>query len=264
MHTKMILFLIVLAGVFCGSAPAQSVELLPAKPTSADSVRLRLAEFCTRSDPFAVNAYHVSMARNKITVRLGPQIGGSLCPGGVFQFPFIVDLGRLPPGDYTVTVERAPFATNPPSIALDNAPFTVTDPTNKHLPYVRLDYSGHWWDPNDPGWGLFIWHGAADQILAAWFTYGTDGKPIWHVIQPSFPGVRNPWFTFASTYYDLPLYQTSRAPGTSVPPSNPTTVTQIGDARLDFSDYGSADEGKFIYTLKGGVTQTRNIRRFRP
>ena len=54
-----------------------------------------------------------------------------------------------------------------------------------------------------------------DRVLAAWFTYGADGKPIWHVFQPT-------WQTFATTA-TADLLRTSRPPGTTIPPPNPTT-----------------------------------------
>ena len=123
--------------------------------------------------------------------------------------------------------------------------------------------SHNWWDPNDAGWGLFIWHDARDRVLAAWFTYGTDGKPIWYTFQPA-------WDTFAATFPAL-LTQTSRMPGPTVPPPNPTSYTAVGTASLDFTSRPNAttgaipiDAGTFTYTFTGGPTTVRNIQRFKP
>ena len=148
-------------------------------------------------------------------------------------------------------------ATIPTNTVFANVPFTVADARSvKTYPFVRLDYSGSWWDPNDAGWGLFIWQDARDNTLAAWYTYGTDGKAIWYVFQPK-------WQT---GYATLPtdMVQTNRAPGATIPPPNPTSTTVVGTASLDFTNFGTADTGKFTYTITGGATQVRNIQRFKP
>ena len=231
--------------------------LVPANPTSFDNIKLLMASrTCGGSLPYKGNSYNVSMAQNKITITVGEQLTCCVptCPP---NFPYDeIDIGRLPAGNYTITTVLGPsnFSGGP---AITNAPFTVTDARLlKTAPYVRLDYSGHWWDPNDSGWGLFIWHDALDNVLAAWFTYGTDGKPIWYVFQPT-------WQTFAATT-TTPMRQTSRPPGTTIPPPNPTTYTAVGTASLDFTNLGTADEGKFTYTFTGGPTTVRNIQRFKP
>ena len=229
--------------------------LLPANPTSADNLKLSLARSCGRVT-FPADAYRVSMSNNVITVRLAPytSIIVPTCP----PTPRVeVDIGRLPAGNYSLDVFQLGNASIPEEAVLSNVAVTITEARNLKLaPYVRLNYSGHWWDPNDSGWGLFIWHDASDHLLAAWFTYGTDGKPIWYV----FDGL---WQTPSATR-DAPLLQTSRPPGPIVPPPNPTSVTSVGNARLDFTNLGTADEGKFIYTFTGGTTQERKIQRFKP
>ena len=101
-----------------------------------------------------------------------------------------------------------------------------------------------------------IWHDARDNLLAAWFTYAADGKPIWYTFQPK-------WQTSSATV-ETALLQTSRAPGATVPPPNPTAFVVAGAVSLDFTNFGTADEGKLIYTLTGGAKQVRNIQRFKP
>ena len=120
------------------------------------------------------------------------------------------------------------YGTTPITTEFSNAPFTIAGArVAKTAPYVRLNYSGHWWDPNDPGRGLFFWHDARDNVLAAWFTYGADGKPIWYAFQPT-------WQTFAATVTPN-LLQSSRMPGPTSPPPNPTTYMVAGTASLDFT-----------------------------
>ncbi len=265
MKKRMALFVLTLATVLCwGQARAQVAltddpYLLPANPTSADNLKLSLrGRTCGGNNVYKANSYRVSMVQNNITVTVGERVPNlqPLCPPTPRDE---IDLGRLPAGNYTLTViDVTSIATGRPYNGdFSNAPFSIADARLlKSEPYVRLDYSGHWWDPTDPGWGLFIWHDARDNVLAAWFIYGTDGKPIWYVFQPT-------WQTFAATTTSA-MRHTSRPPGTTIPPPNPTTYTAVGTASLDFTNFGTADEGKFSYTFTGGPTTVRNIQRFKP
>jgi hypothetical protein len=198
------------------------------------------------------------MHNNHLTISLGTQVDSGVVPIGNIcaEIPGEeIDLGRLPAGNYTMSlVDPVPRTTKP---VFTNVSFTVTDArTTKTAPYVRLDYSGTWWDPNDSGWGLFIWHDAKDNVLAAWFTYGADGKPMWWVFQPTWQG----------DYHtnDADLVQTSRPPGATSPPPNPTAAVRIGSARLNFGRTTVAESGTITYTIGNGPTLTRNIVRFKP
>ena len=257
----------VLAQLQIPGTTGNSNYLLPANPTSADNLKLSMGRSCSDFYRYKGNAYQVSMSQNSITVTRGevPASANPVCPISARDE---IDLGRLPAGNYTLTIVNNPNSPPlTPSYSGDtfsNVPFTITDARLlKVAPFVRLDYSGHWWDPNDSGWGLFIWHDARDNVLAAWFTYGADGKPIWYVFQPT-------WQTFAATT-TTPMRQTSRPPGTTIPPPNPTTYTSVGTASLDFTVLGNAalasalgDAGTFTYTFTGGPTTVRNIQRFKP
>ena len=246
------------AGAEAQLPPFGTTALLPLNPTSFDSLKLSLLDrSCGGAFRYKADAYRVSMSQNVITVTLGETEHNlrTLCPASSREE---IDLGRLPAGNYTLNVIEAANGVAPRSgVVIANAPFTVTDArAAKTAPYVRLDYSGHWWDPNDSGWGLFIWHDARDNLLAAWFTYAADGKPIWYTFQPK-------WQTSSATF-ETALLQTSRAPGATVPPPNPTTFVVAGAVSLDFTNFGTADEGKLIYTLTGSAKQVRNIQRFKP
>ena len=264
MKNRFSLFAIVLFTILCGdrvyaqlSPAVVEAALLPANPTSTDNLKLSMKRTCSSDFPYKANSYLVSMAQNNITIKRGdvlPQI--NVCPGLISPREEF-DLGRLPAGDYTVTMIDSANTSFPNRVLIDHSTFTVTDArVAKTAPYVRLDYSGHWWDPNDSGWGLFIWHDARDNLLAAWFTYAADGKPIWYTFQPK-------WQTSSATF-ETALLQTSRAPGATVPPPNPTAFVVAGAVSLDFTNFGTADEGKLIYTLTGGAKQVRNIQRFKP
>ncbi len=71
------------------------------------------------------------------------------------------------------------------------------------------------------------------------------------------------WTSNAATS-TVALIETSRMPGPTIPLPNPTTSTVVGTASLDFTNVGSADEGKFTVTFAGGVKQIINIQRFKP
>ena len=255
------------AVLFAGLARAQltihdDTALLPVNPTSADNLTLSLrGRTCGGALAYTGNSYSVSMSQNNITVTLGARRTDTLIPTCPPTTRDEIDLGRLPAGNYTLTTVLGANGSTASGPAVTNVPFTITDARLlKVAPYVRLDYSGHWWDQNDSGWGLFIWHDARDNVLAAWFTYGTDGKPIWYVFQPR-------WQTdYATVTTDL--LRTSRPPGTTVPPPNPTTYAVAGTASLDFTHIDGgvavADQGKFTYTFTGGPTTVRNIQRFKP
>ena len=236
--------------------PFGTSTLLPVNPTSADNLKLSISDrTCGGRVPYKANPYRVSMLANAVTVTLGESVPGlvPLCPPTPREE---IDLGRLPPGNYTLTL-IGQSGIDAGGTLIDKAPFTVSDARAlKTAPYVRLDYSGHWWDPNDSGWGLFIWHDARDNVLAAWFTYTPDGKPMWYVFQPT-------WTTSSATVTS-PLRQTSRLPGLTSPPPTATTYATVGSASLDFTNFGTADEGKLTYTFTGGTQQVRNIQRFKP
>ena len=210
------------------------------------------------------NLYRVSMAQNVITVNLGNNSDEIAFPsaGCNIASPDVVEIGRLPAGNYILNVVEPPSTNLPtaPTKLVDGYAFIVTDArAAKASPWVRLDYSGHWWDPADSGWGLFIWQDAkspTDSILAAWFTYAPDGKSQWYVFQPT-------WQTHSATA-TASLILTARPPGPTSPPPGNTSLNTMGTARLDFTEAGAAGVGKITYKFGDGPTLVRTIRRFVP
>ena len=214
------------------------------------------------------NLYRVSMAQNVITVNLGNNSDEIAFPsaGCNIASPDVVEIGRLPAGNYILNVVEPPSTNLPtaPTKLVDGYAFTVTDArAAKASPWVRLDYSGHWWDPADSGWGLFIWQDAkspTDSILAAWFTYAPDGKSQWYVFQPT-------WQRHSVTT-TAPLLITARGPGpTSPPPGNAAnipSVMAVCTASLDFDEGSATGVGKITYKFGDGPTLVRTIRRFVP
>lgn len=44
-----------------------------------------------------------------------------------------------------------------------------------------VDYTDLWWNPNESGWGITLTQ-QYNIVFAAWFTYDTNGTPVWYVV----------------------------------------------------------------------------------
>ena len=228
-------------------------------PTSADNIVLSFPLIVCPTPVPLKDWYRVAMVDGRIRITLGPigRTPGQLCPSAPPGIYMYADIGRLPAGNYTIDVVRE-ASDGTTTVIQSNIALSVSDGrSGKVSPYVTLNYSGSWWDPSDPGWGLFIWQDARDRLLAAWFDYGADGKPVWYTIQAG------SWVGF-SVYQGLLI--TSSRPGGATQNSAVTYET-VGSAQLQFGSPSNGDshgdEGQFIYTLNG-VTKTKTIRRFKP
>ena len=241
--------------------PTAAVVFAPMQPTSADTVLLKIPRTCANSN-YIGPGYRVSAANGRIRVDilLGPP---PPCAVGLPPAPtLLVEIGRLPAGQYTLDiVEGRLFAFEFVLATLtSNLSLNVADHrANKVAPAVRLNYSDHWWDPNNSGSGLFIWQDARDQLLAAWFTYSADGKAVWYTVQAG------AWVS--ATRYEGKIVETSRFPnlvaGGLIDGTGPTNVQVIGTASLDFAGDDGANAGVFTYNLDSSPgTRSRNIRRF--
>ncbi len=235
-------------------------EFVPAQPSSADTVFLKISRTCSNAN-YLNPGYRVSAINGRISVYIFLARPPPPCPSPMPPAPpLLVEIGRLPAGTYTVGVyEQYPALSFEPLVLLvaNGLQVTVTDHrATKVAPGVRLNYSDHWWDPTNPGSGLFIWQDAQDRLLAAWFTYGADGKAAWVTLQGG------SWIT--ATRYEGRLVQTSRpALGGLIDANGPTVTQLVGTASLDFSgrDEGTL-AGVFSYQFDNGPANIRNIRRF--
>jgi len=112
------------------------------------------------------------------------------------------------------------------------------------------NYSDHWWNPSESGWGVTI----ADhetQLVALWYTYDTDGSPIWFSIDGG-------TFNSDRTFFSGDLYRTT---GPSFDGAfNPAAVTRtkVGTASFQFAPGGQS--ANFTWTV-GSLTRTRPIQR---
>ena len=240
------------------TSPPAAFEFIPAQPSSADTIFLKIPRTCATSQ-YLGPGYRTSATGGKIRVDVlvGPP---PPCAQGVVVPALLVEIGRLSAGSYSLDIidnrlinVEVIFTT-----VASNVPFTVSDHrVGKTAPAVRLNYSDHWWDPNNSGTGVFIWQDARDQLLAGWFTYGADGKASWYTIQAG------SWVT--ANRYEGKLVQTSRPPSLNGQIDAPglTSVSLVGTAALDFSGDDGALAGVLTYKFDNAdSTQTRNIRRF--
>jgi hypothetical protein len=110
------------------------------------------------------------------------------------------------------------------------------------------DLSDIWWNPTENGWGVSITH-QNNAIFAVWFTYGTDGKPVWFPL---------PGGTWNGNTYTGKLYRTTSSPWVGVPyDASKLKATEVGTMSFKFLDGNTAD---MTYTVDG-VTQTKTITR---
>lgn len=261
--------------LFCGAtANAQSASfpsrLVPSNPTSTQSITYLLAGdvSCTRR---AQRYKSIAMVNNNIIITFTEKLPTGLLQTGVpppwtDEFDAI-DLGRLPPGDYTLSTVDAPCKRDGILVGTDlnKFGFKVNDGRPKNsVASPTIDYSGHWWDENDPGWGLFMWHDDTNNLMAAWFTYTAEGKPAWYVFQPTWQ--RQDLTTRAD------ILQTDKPPGSSSPPTGTTQFTTVGTASLGFFfnknptvPAAKIDELYAVlnYKLADGVDRSRSLTRFK-
>ncbi len=271
-HHVIVALNVILLGVFL-EPPAFAQEqyfgaaLIPPKPTSTDYIVYIKAigtAPCGRA-PYKT----IKMVNNNITIEFStyPPVVGAPLPRlpGLLDDTEMVEIGQLPPGDYTITPVNAECPVEKkPAIGTTPFAFTVTDGrTTRFMDGGGIDLSGHWWDADNPGSGLFVWQDAAKNTLVAWFTYTADGKAVWYVFQPKM--------------YDrivgstAPLLQTSKPPGNTIPLTGSTQFNTVGEAGYQ-SYFTPILSGpylgqpelivKLFYHFGDGKWQTRVLRRF--
>ena len=99
------------------------------------------------------------------------------------------------------------------------------------------------------GWGIAIAQQGA-TLVAGWYTFGTNGKPIWYVLNGG------TWLN--ATTYRGPLITGTGAPVVGVVYNpNAFAARSVGELTLVFSDLNNAT---MTYTVDG-VTQTKQITR---
>ena len=109
----------------------------------------------------------------------------------------------------------------------------------------RVDYTDLWFNPSQPGWGVFIDQQGA-TVFATLFTHDGAGHPAWMFMSN---GTRQPDGSFAGDLHRTrgPLDQALK------------NVAAVGTMRFE---PGTGDEAKLVYYVDGGLF-TRTVKRFR-
>ena len=227
-------------GVVATSAQASdfTVSLVPPNPTTLEPVVVRILP--DQSCLFNPQKVRIQQTGTAIRVDFGPINDGRCVVTGTNQTDDIL-IGRFPPGTFNVDV----FDSGQQVASL---PFTVMDsyPT-KTGTFPIDDYTDHWWDPQELGWGISIMQHTSDRIVATWFVYDQAGQPVWYSLQPG------AWtFTFALPIYTGPVYKTT-GPYFGAPfDSSKLSITQVGTGTLTFTDHNN---GTFAYTVEGNSAE---------
>jgi hypothetical protein len=116
---------------------------------------------------------------------------------------------------------------------------------------AATNYQDLWWAApagSESGWGINLTQ-QGTTIFGTWFTYDTNGTPMWLVVTAP---------QTAPRVYSGTLYRTT-GPALNAVPFNPANVvpTAVGNATFTFSDGNNAT---FAYTVNG-VAQAKAITR---
>ena len=271
MQIKSKILSVIFLGLLPMAATAQDLFLGPMNPTSADQLQLYAnGSSCFANSRFkGANPYSVSMKNNHITITLSDQLEFLSIAGISFAKRYI-DIGKLPAGQYTWSVEgETGLKSCHERSAPKNQPLTVTDARKlTPAPHAVQDISGHWWNYTDSGSWLFFSQDEKDNLTGAWFTYDKNGLPKWYVFQPK-------WQTWDMTELSN-LYEASRLPGSVSPAVGRTELKVVGKARFVLqgetgipasptnlpSASISGQRFAFVYQFTGEAQKAIEMRRF--
>jgi len=113
---------------------------------------------------------------------------------------------------------------------------------------AATNYQDLWWNAAESGWGINLAH-QGSQVYATWYTYDTDGSPLWlaSLMSPSGPGM----YTGSLLRFTGPAFS-------AVPFAPPPAVTTVGNATLTFANGNS---GTWSYTV-GATSGNKPLTRF--
>ncbi|MCU0757041.1 MAG: hypothetical protein MUE46_18340 [Xanthomonadales bacterium] len=107
-------------------------------------------------------------------------------------------------------------------------------------------HAGTYWNPQESGHGVFVVQ-AADTLIPAWYTYDTDGKPLWFLVSGA--------TLQADGSYAGGVFRYTGAPFNQSPPDAVQTTIPVGNARFRFASSGAME---FQYTIDNRM-QTRTL-----
>jgi hypothetical protein len=232
------------AGFACANAfAATGIAFLPANPTPADTIRISFTE------PVATCPYFVpaSTTHSGGTLRLQIRHIGD-CGFGPYETT-ITTLGRLPAGEYAISISHTDPGVSPIPPAI-TATLTVSYPpgADTSAPTKPVEDYGGQYLTDVAGEGVFVeQYGTTAFITYA--GYGADGKPMWLVMPDARYGFNNQRGTpeFTGNVYSAQRNGTVLA------------VTPIGSGVF----WSAGTEVGWLTMNLPGAPLARTIRRFR-
>ena len=218
-----------------------NIEIVPANPAIVQHVyaRITVASTCV----FGLQGLALRQEGSTIQIVVNALSSCTIPPPGN-PSSLDVSLGSFGAGSFSVVL------TDSTGAQLASGSFTVNDTyANKTTPFPLVDYSDHWWNSQESGWGMSIMQHPSGEIFVVWFVYNNAGVPTWYVI-PSGQWTNAVTYTGAVYKTNGPFF------GSNFDPSQ-VRVTPAGNATLFFTGYATAN---FSYTVDG-VTGTKAITR---
>lgn len=228
------------------AAPAGASTFSPSAPLPFELVNLRMTVDSCAFNPASV---FVAQSGGAIQVRLRD----NQCLVAGTPRDVDVRLGAFPVGTYNVEVAtlNGDIVNVRERLTLNVAPRAV--PAIFPPPQFPLtDYSGLWYDPAEPGWGLSIHQRPSDSVFAALFDYtaGAPGAPT--------------WITFQSGQWTTPSVWQGTGYRTTFPP---LAVQALGPVTMEFDvapPVGGNPQrpwARVVYNPPGGGVATKYVTR---
>lgn len=114
---------------------------------------------------------------------------------------------------------------------------------------LEVDYSGVWNVPGEEGLGLSILRGSSGALGVIWYQYTPQRQPTWFLLGGGWTGpttYSGTWLSYAANGYDVPFAASS------------VTSSPAGSGTFNFT---SPTTATLTYTLPGGVTGTKNLKK---
>ena len=230
--------------------PAAASTIVPAQPAAQQAVDLRLTvDSCT------FNPATVQVAASGSTLRVTQRLNNCLVPGTPKLYD--VRLGNFPAGDYRVEVYGTATVAGAPAESIG---FTVSPRADIAVfpPPVHplTNYSGFWFDPTQPGWGLALAQDpVSDTLFGAWFEYDGTHAPYWTTLQ-------NGQWTTPTSWKGSDYLSNGYAPesGVRIPP----TYVSANPIALDFESVPVDGTLRMSLVIGTSAIYSYRLQRFQP
>jgi hypothetical protein len=217
-QVKNLSFLAVFAGM--SAAQATTLQLVPPAPRYQEMVVARI--ILDPLDFAVIYGATTEMSSNIITINY-------------YRFPELsnashdVMLGQLPAGEFSIQLRNAISGTIEATATFTVGPAAIPNRAQGSV-FPSANFSGQWWSPAEPGWGLAITQGPTNVVWAEWYVYDALGRATWYTLEPG------EW-TLAETtslYSGIVAKYAGSEVGTAY--VGPPTRTVVGTGELSFRD----------------------------